>query len=76
MADSGNIDVDLHADREAAVQAAIDMAGIGAELIICRADDWEACTDDGEVCPMCARVVVTEGMEARDALAAAQAFRA
>ncbi|MBD9539936.1 hypothetical protein IB276_10785 [Ensifer sp. ENS04] len=76
MADPDQSDEDMYADREAAVQAAIDMAEIGTQLVICRAADWGACNDDGEVCPMCARVVVTEGLEAREALAAAQAFRA
>ncbi|YP_010115342.1 hypothetical protein PBC5_gp25 [Sinorhizobium phage PBC5] len=74
MADPDYIDVDLYDCREAAVQAAIDIATIGSTLTICRGD-WETCCD-GEFCPMCARVIVTEGLEACDALAAAQAYRA
>lgn len=69
------VDVDLYEDREDAVQAALDKAKLGDKVIICRGD-WGKCPADGEICPMCARVVVTEGMTARDALAAAKAHQA
>ena len=69
-----NIDVDLYEDREDAIQAALDTSETGDKIIICRGD-WATCPE-GEICPMCARVVVTEGMTARDALDAAKAAHA
>lgn len=74
VASSENIDVDLYDDREDAVQAALDGSDIGGRIIICRGN-WASCPN-GEVCPMCARVTVVEGMTARDALALATAHHA
>lgn len=75
MSKSGeNIDTDLYDSKADAIQAALDTSDIGDTLIICRGD-WAKCAD-GQICPMCARVTVTEDMTADDALAAARAYSA
>lgn len=61
-----HIDVDLYDDKEDAIQAALDGADIGSHIIVCRSD-WGNCPN-GEICQMCARVEVTDGITARDIL--------
>lgn len=65
-----NIDVDTYASKEEAIQAAIDTSEYGDRIIICRGD-WSECAD-GEVCDFCARIVVTPGLDASQALSLAR----
>ena len=68
-----NIDTDAHPDKLSAIEAALDDMDSGT-LTICRGD-WAKCPD-GAICPMCARVTVTPGLTAFDALAMALAGNA
>lgn len=65
-----NIDVDQYETKEDAIQAAIDTSEIGDGIVICRGE-WTECPD-GETCEFCARIVVTAGLTARQALAMAR----
>lgn len=65
---------ELFGTKEDAIQSAIEWADIGDVIHICRGEPAEC--PDGETCPMCARVVVTVGMTALDALHLAKAARA
>ncbi len=68
------MNADLHDTKEEAIQAAIDMAEIGATIVVCRGD-WISC-GNSEGCQMCARVTVIEGLTVADVLGAAIAYRA
>lgn len=65
------MDADLYDTKEEAIQAAIDMAEIGAKIVMCRGD-WISC-QDMETCQMCLRITVVEGLTAEQALAMARA---
>ena len=55
-----NFDTSNFPTREEALDFALAESDPGDTLTVCRGD-WEKCPD-GKVCPMCARIRVTEGM--------------
>lgn len=72
MSDSENIDTDLFATREEAVQAAIDSSQEGDNIVICRGE-WASCPAGRmESCEFCARIPWAPGLTASDALSRAK----
>lgn len=65
-----NIDTDVFEDQEAAIDAALVGSQPGDRITVCRGD-WSSCPN-GATCPMCAVVIVREGITARDILDAAK----
>lgn len=55
-----NYDPAVFPSKEEALDFALSDSDPGDTLTVCRGE-WGSCPD-GQVCPMCARVTVTEGM--------------
>lgn len=71
---TGSFDPGLYDTPEEAVEAILEQSVEGNVINVCRGN-WQTCPD-GEVCAMCARVTVVEGMTARDVFAQAKAYHA
>jgi len=69
-----NLDTALYDTKEEALEAALSDSLPGERLVVCRGD-WAKCPQS-EICDMCARVTVVDGMTAGDVLAQAKAGHA
>ncbi|AWN47135.1 hypothetical protein DK419_13110 [Methylobacterium terrae] len=68
-----NIDVDLYATKQEAVQAAIDACEDGDNIVVCRGN-WSTCASGRmEACEFCARVRWAPGLTADEVLQRAAA---
>lgn len=68
MSAAENIDVDLHATKAEAVQAAIDACEAGDSVVICRGTWADCAAGRMEACEFCARIPWVPGLTATEAL--------
>ncbi|MDN3622600.1 hypothetical protein [Methylobacterium isbiliense] len=73
MSAAENIDADLYATKEEAVQAAINACEAGDNVVICRGTWADCAVGRMEACEFCARIPWVPGLTAADAMMRARA---